>query len=59
MNFFAEICDRVDVNVHNVNFNTTLGTDRLCYNNAYHLNVTYNVPISKYMSDKSVFLTFT
>lgn len=47
-------CFRIDLRVESDSFNTTLGTDEICHN----FNITYNIPISKYMEEKRIHLVF-
>lgn len=47
-------CFAVDLRVRSDSFNTTLGSDEICHN----FNITYNIPISKYMEEKRIHLVF-
>lgn len=47
-------CFAVDLHVRSDSFNTTLGSDEICHN----FNITYNIPISKYMEEKRIHLVF-
>lgn len=47
-------CFAIDLRVKSVSLNATLGTDEICHN----FNITYNIPISKYMEENRIHLVF-
>ncbi|XP_077290061.1 uncharacterized protein LOC143913889 isoform X2 [Arctopsyche grandis] len=53
-----ETCEQITIFLRGVDFNQSLDSRKICHNDPLLLNMTYNVPMSKYMPDKTLLLTF-
>lgn len=51
-------CMLVQVMLRADTFNVTLGSDEICYSDGHSFNLTYNVPLSRYMIENQFQLVF-
>lgn len=52
-------CAQIELDISTDTFNVTLGSEKICFRAGRTLNITYNVPLSRFMVERQLQLVFT